>query len=202
MRTPNDILKKTAIILVPVLMLSLGWAVVVEPIRSYYGDLDADLETKRDVVLRYKRLIGQREQLQADVSKLTGDKSLRDLFFLAANENAGAALLQQRISALVSMNGGQMRVARVETASKANSSRSFSVNLTFAISTVGLFKTLLQVEGQRPLMFVDLLSIRGGPALARAQQSQTPQSPLMGPMVDEPVLDVTLTVSGHLMPKE
>jgi hypothetical protein len=193
-------LKKAIVALLPVLAAGLVWIVLLDPVLTYLGDLDADLESKRDVLSRYHRLIAQREETQLGLSQPGVQESLQGMLFAAPNTNAGATLLQQKLSALVAANGGQLRAARVETKSKAGSTDPFAVNLSFAASSAGLSKLLLQIESQKPLMFVDALSIKAGPALARLQEAQP--SPNQAPvMAEEPVLDVSLTVSAFLLPK-
>jgi hypothetical protein len=194
------LLKKVIVLLLPVLAACLVWLVLLNPALSYLSDLDADLESKRDVLGRYQRLIAQREELQPGLSLSGNQEGLQGVLFAAPNANAGATLLQQKLSALVAANGGQLRSARVETKSKAGSFDPFAVNLSFAVSNAGLSKLLLQIEGQKPLMFVDALSIKAGPALARLQDGHA--SPNQPPVTaEEPVLDVSLTVSAFLLPK-
>ena len=194
------ILKKAIVLLLPFLAAGLVWIVLADPVLTYLSDLDADLESKRDVLSRYQRLVTQREELQSGLRQPGSQESLQGTLFAAANANAGATLLQQKLSGLVAANGGQLRSARVEIKSKAGSLDPFAVNLAFAVSTAGLSKLLLQIEGQKPLMFVDALSIKAGPALARLQDGHA--SPNQPPVTaEEPVLDVSLTVSAFLLPK-
>jgi hypothetical protein len=200
MSTPALVLKKTVVVLLPLLAAGLAWAAFIGPVQTYHEDLGAELDGKRDVVRRYQALIAQREQLKSDLARLSGEKSLQDFFHTAANANGGAALLQQKLSGIITANGGQLRVARVETKPKSGIFEPFAVNLTFAVSTVGLSKILLQVEAQKPLILVDTLLIRGGAALAHLQEA-APAAGQAPVTAEEPVLDVSLTVSGFLTPK-
>ncbi len=194
------ILKKAVVLLLPFLAAGLAWIVVADPVLSYLSDLDAELESKRDVLSRYQRLVAQRDELQSGLQQPGGQESLQGTLVAAANANAGAALLQQKLSALIAANGGQLRSARVEIKSKSGSLDPFAVSLAFAVSTAGLSKLLLQIEGEKPLLFVDALSVKAGPALARLQDEHT--SPGQPPVTaEEPVLDVSLTVSAFLLPK-
>ncbi len=194
------LLKKAIVLLLPVLAAGLVWLILLDPVLSYLNDLDADLESKRNVLSRYQRLIAQREEAQPGLPQPGGQEGLQGVLFAAPNANAGATLLQQKLSALVAANGGQLRQARVETKSKAGSFDPFAVNLSFAVSNAGLSKLLLQIEGQKPLMFVDVLSIKAGPGLARLQDARASATqPAI--TAEEAVLDVSLTVSAFLLPK-
>jgi hypothetical protein len=194
------LLKKAFVLFLPLFAAGLIWVLIAGPLQDYDADLGAQLEAKRDLLFRYKRLTVQRAALQAGAAQASRPKGLDELFYAAADANAGAALLQQRLSALVMANGGNLRLARVDAKPKAQALERFGVTLTFAVSSVGLSKILYAVEGLRPSVVADQLLIRGGPALARLQEPNQPaaQTPIAA---EEPVLEVTLTVSGFLLPK-
>jgi hypothetical protein len=199
------LVKKAFVLLLPVLGAALVYAVIADPALSYYRDLEAQLDAKRldakrNLTDRYRRLIAQREAFKGEPQKLERAQGLQELFYAAADANAAAALLQQRLSGIVTANGGQIRLARVETRSKAEGLDRFSVALTFAVSTIGLSKILYAVEGQRPALLVDSLIIRGGPALARLQNASVASAP-GAVAAEEPVLEVSVTISGFLAPK-
>jgi hypothetical protein len=194
------LLKKTFVLLLPVLIAGAVWALIVDPAQSYYAGLETELDAKRDLAARYQRLIAQREALKGEPQQLERAQGLEELLYSAADPNAGAALLQQKLSGIVAASGGQIRLARVETKPKAEGLDRFGVTLTFAVSTIGLSKILFSVEGLRPVLLADSLIVRGGPALARLQNAGLPGAP--GAIAaEEPVLEVSLTVSGFLAPK-
>jgi hypothetical protein len=194
------LLKKAFVLILPVLAAGLVWALILDPAQSYYAGLETELDLKRDLAARYQRLIAQREALKGETVQLERAQGLEELFYSAAGANAAAALLQQKLSGIVAASGGQIRLARVETKPKADGLDRFGVTLTFAVSTIGLSKILFSVEGLRPVLLVESLIIRGGPALARLQNASLPAAP--GAIAaEEPVLEVSFTVSGFLVPK-
>jgi Type II secretion system (T2SS), protein M subtype b len=200
MSGPALLLKKAFVLLLPFLAAALIWAVLIAPVQSYNADLEAQLEAGRNLLSRYRRLSAQRQALQADLSRESRPKGMEELFYSAADTNAAAALLQQKLSALVTASGGQIRLARVDAKPKAGALDRFGVTLTFAVSSVGLSKVLFAVEGIRPAVLVDSLVIRGGPALARLQEPGQPSA--QGAIAaEEPVLEVSIAVSGFLLPK-
>ncbi len=123
----------------------------------------------------------------------------QDLFHGTANANAAATLLQQKLGELVAATGGQIRVARVEIKPKTPNYQPFVVNLTFAISTVGLAKLLFQMEALRPIVFVDSVHIYTGPALLNLQNdANSPDKDKRA--AEDQVLDVALTASALASP--
>jgi Type II secretion system (T2SS), protein M subtype b len=107
-----------------------------------------------------------------------GESGADELFYKAANVNAAATLLQQRLGELVAATGGQIRAARVEikpetkpVAERAGGHEPFAVNLTFATSSAGLVKLLFQLETLRPIVLVDHGFINAGPELQALQHS-------------------------------
>jgi hypothetical protein len=192
--------KRVFVLLLPFLAAGLAWALIIAPVQSYRAGLEAELDAKNDLAARYRRLIGQREAFKGDLAQLERAKDMNGLFYSAANGNAAAALLQQKLSGIVTASGGQIRLARVEAKPKAGPLERFGMTLTFAVSTAGLSKILLAVEGERPVLLVDSLAVRGGPVLARLQTANLPAGP--GTIAaEEPALEVSLTVSGLLVPK-
>lgn len=201
MRVRLPLLAKKAIVLaLPLLALAIVWAMVVTPIVGLYGDLDEQLDKRKALLLRYRNLASQEELAKSDLKRLSETSGKDDLFYDSANPNAAAALLQQKIGEIIAAAGGQMRMARAEVKPKTANQQPFSVNLTFAASTAGLACVLFQIESLRPIVFVNGLAVRAGPALSRLQGGKA-VSDKETLAAEDPVLDVTLTASALARPR-
>src|SRR5262249_13470572 len=165
-------LKKAAVLSIPLLLAFLAWQIAVAPILELHRDLDETAERHQGLLQRYRALIAQEGETKAALLRVKEESGADELFYKAANVNAAATLLQQRLGELVAATGGQIRAARVEikpegkrVGGQAGGYETFAVNLTFAVSSAGLMKFLFQLETLRPIVLVDHVFINAGPEL-------------------------------------
>jgi len=190
-------LEKAAVLSIPLLLAFLAWQIAVTPLLELHRDLDEAGERNQGLLQRYRALIVQEGETKAALLRVTEESGADELFYKAANVNAAATLLQQRLGELVAATGGQIRAARVEIKPKANGYEPFAVNLTFATSSAGLMKLLFQLETLRPIVLVDHVVINGGPALL-ALQHNTNAADKEKRAAEDQVLGVALTASAFV----
>jgi Type II secretion system (T2SS), protein M subtype b len=199
-------LKKAAVLGIPLLLAFLAWQIAVTPALELHRDLDEAAERHQGLLQRYRALIAQEGETKAALLRLKEESDADELFYNAANVNAAATLLQQRLGELVAATGGQIRAARVEikpetkpVAERAGGYESFAVNLTFATSSAGLVKLLFQLETLRPIVLVDHVFINAGPELLALQHS-TNAADKDKRAAEDQVLGVALTASAFVQP--
>ncbi|WP_127077254.1 type II secretion system protein GspM [Rhodomicrobium lacus] len=192
--------RKFGVAAIPFMFIALAWGLIFQPLYDYYGDLKLERDSKNETVLRYRSLLMQQKGLEVDLEQISNDLNANGLFFDSINADAAAALLQQRLATLVTVNGGQVKVSRIETGGKPKADGSFSIALVFAISNVGLSRMLYQIDEHRPVLVIGALTIKAGPVLARVNVGghQMNTAPITA---EDPILDVSLTVSGFLLAK-
>jgi general secretion pathway protein M len=190
-------LKASAVLSVPLLVAFLAWLIAVSPILELHRDFDRAAERDQAFLQRYRALAAQEGETKAALLRATEEGSADELFYKAANVNAAATLLQQRLGELVAATGGQIRAATVEIKPEANGYEPFAVNVTFATSSAGLVKLLFQLETQRPIVLVDRMFINAGPALVALRQNTNVVDKEKRAAEDQ-VLDVALTASAFV----
>jgi general secretion pathway protein M len=193
----HSALKVSVVLGIPLLLAFLAWPIAVSPILELHRDLDEAAERDQGLLQRYRTLVEQEGETKAALLRATEEGGADELFYKAANVNAAATLLQQRLGELVAATGGQIRAAGVEIKREANGYESFAVNVTFATSSAGLVKLLFQLETQRPIVLVDHVFINAGPALL-ALRHNTNVVDKEKRAAEDQVLDVALTASAFL----
>ena len=154
-----SVLKKGAMLAVPLFLAVAIWQFAVTPLLNLHRDLDEDLDRKQALLQRYHSLASQEAEVKSALQRLKVESAPEDLVYNTQNVNTAATLLQQKLGEIVAASGSQIRAARVEIKPKTANYQPFAVNLTFATSTVGLTKLLFQLETLRPIVFVDCVFI-------------------------------------------
>ena len=188
--------KKGIMLAVPLFLAIAIWQIAVTPLRHLHRDLDEDLERKQALLQRYRSLGSQEAEAKAALQRLKEESAPEDLVYNTQNVNAAATLLQQKLGEIVAGTGGQIRAARVEIKPKTANYQPFAVNLTFAISNVGLAKLLFQLETLRPAVLVDNVFIQAGPSLLAQQQRSSDKAKVAA---EDQVLDVALAASAFAL---
>jgi Type II secretion system (T2SS), protein M subtype b len=197
-------LKNAAVLSVPFLLAFLAWQIALTPLLELHRDLDEAAERDQGLLQRYRALIAREGEAKAALLRLTEESGADELFYKAANVNAAATLLQQRLGELVAATGGQIRAARVEIkpeatplGERAAGYETFAVNLTFATSSAGLTKLLFQLETLGPIVLVDHVFVNAGPELL-ALQHTTNAADKDKRAAEDQVLGVALTASAFV----
>jgi hypothetical protein len=197
-------LKKATVLGIPLLLAFLAWQIAVTPVLELHRDLDEAAERHQGLLQGYRALIAQEGETKAALLRVKEESGADELFYKAANVNAAATLLQQRLGELVAATGGQIRASRVEikpegkpVGERAGNYETFAVNVTFATSSAGLMKLLFQLETLRPIVLVDQFFINAGPELLTLQHNQHAADKDKRAAEDQ-VLGVTLTASAFV----
>ena len=161
----------------------------VAPLLRVHGEM-ADL---RDTHSRYAAVIAEKPALQQRIAALGAGQAASSAFLAAADPNAAAADLMQRVVDVVAGNttGGRCVVSQKmplpnPPATAGEPYRKAAVSISLSCDVEPLAAVLQALEQGTPYLFVDDLSIYRNPVAAQ-QDSAVP-------------LEVQFTLSGYVRP--
>ncbi len=189
---PRD--SRIAAIVLLLLALLLAYFVLlhwwfVAPLQQVRGEM-ADL---RDTHSRYAAAIAEKPALQQRIAALGAGQAASSAFLAAADPNAAAADLMQRVVDVVAGSTGNGRCAVSQKmplpnppATAGEPYRKAAVSISLSCDIEPLAAVLNALEQGTPYLFVDDLSIYRNPVAAQQDQAAP--------------LEVQFTLSGYVRP--
>jgi len=145
--------------------LAALWFGVVAPIARGFAERAADREQLADDLARGRRLIGERGYWQGQALRQRGDA---DRFaVIAPNADTAAQLSMDRISAAIQTPGGVLKTLRQQPAGPGEA----RLRVEAQVSLTQLVASLKLLEGQKPFVVIEGLSIAADPTAAAGQLS-------------------------------
>lgn len=161
-------------------------ALVAAPAWLLHRHYDDALEDARDRLARYQRVIGTRPELQQRIERVRKEHNA-DGFYLKSSQAAlAAAEIQDVAKNIIESSGGKLISMQVMPHKDEGEYRQVPVSVQFNGNIKVVRKVLFKLEGSRPYVFPDNLTIRSMNAFAARNQ----------PNVD-PELAVQVELSGY-----
>lgn len=180
---PRGRLVALGLVLIPVILLA---RFVVWPIVTTLVSSGSALESTRDEIARYQRLLNELPALEAAVTELERDHPLGPYLLSGRNRALAAAGLQRRLQEAAEKHGVTILSLRVRPPVAEAPLERIAVEARLRADTGPLRDLLYYVETTAPYMFVENLSINVRRSRrARRSSSSTPTG-----------LEVNLTLYG------
>jgi general secretion pathway protein M len=155
-RIVKCVLAWAAVLFIPVtLAVGVAW-----PWAERMGVLDSEIDTARDQIARYQRLVATLPALRAELEQVNNNPDLQAFYFHAATPTLAGATLQQNVQDMVKATGGRLVSTQMLPAAPNEKPPTVRVRIQLQGSTDQLFDLLYQIEDARPFLFVDQVSIR------------------------------------------
>lgn len=139
------------------IVVALG---VFLPWQTQMAEYDDRIETLSSQLARFEGMRGTRPQLEEEYRLLREKLTKAEFFLDAATPALAAAALQNRVKEVVNAQGGSLvSTQNVEEAAKEKPSR-IAVRVRMNGDDAALLKVLYELEGGRPQLFVDNVSVR------------------------------------------
>ncbi len=185
-------LQRLVAILILLALVALIHSFVISPIVAAYARYDAEIATSRDLLERYRRISGFRDDLHAQADDLRSRSEVRDVYLPGGSESMAAADLQQRIQAIARRAGATVASVQSLGSIGPDNERRVALRISMTADTEALKDVFYGIEHSRPFLVIDDVDIA-----ARGQRSRRLRG---GREVDDDaaVLTVRFDVFGYL----
>jgi len=154
------------LLLLPVILI----AAVLWPWFDRVRGLNEEIEGNIDQVQRYQRVLATLPALRAELQQVKANEQLKAFYFDAPTPALAGAALQRRLQEIVQQGEGRLISTQLlpARADDGQGPQQVRVRAQLQGTTETLLDVLFEIEGARPFMFVDQLSVRSA---ARRTQS-------------------------------
>jgi len=153
---PRGRLVALALVVIPVILLA---RFVVWPVVTTYTSSGSDLESTREEIARYQRLLNELPALEAAVTELERDNPLRPYLLTGTNRALAAANLQRGLQQAAEKHGVTILSLRVRSPVIDEPLERIAVEARLRGDIRPLRDLLYYAETTNPYMFVEDLSI-------------------------------------------
>ena len=144
-----------------VLLIPLGLGVgVAWPWLERMDSLAGEIDSTRDQLDRYQRLVATLPGLRAELEQVSKNEDLKAFYFDAPTAALAGATLQQQVQDMVKAAGGRLVSTQILPENANEQPPTIRVRIQMQSSTEQLFEVLYRIEEARPFLFVDQVSIR------------------------------------------
>lgn len=178
------------------LLIGLGvaaYGLVVDPLMRSYRETDAAIAQASLSLARYEAIAGSGSQFEAQLDRLERHQAQSGIYLTGATDALAAAKLQEKVSATIQENGGNLRSIQILPVESDGDFRRVAVRVRINARIEPLFRILYSLEAGEALLFIDNLDIKADRRRRRKQGSQS--SP------DDPTLSVRFDLFGYLKPE-
>jgi general secretion pathway protein M len=173
-----------------ILCLILGGSLVVVPILLMHRHYDLELESNRDLLLRYRNMAAARGEIEASLARARTHDG-KKYFLKSTTEVLAAAEIQEMARGAIESNGCKLLGAQAGTLKDEGDYRRVTVNVQSICTDHALKRMLHAVETLRPFLFIDNLGVR---SLFNAQNMANPGL--------APEVKIQFDLSGYMLPLE
>jgi type II secretion system (T2SS) protein M len=159
------LIRRTIALGLLLLVVAIAWFGVIAPIVHGFADRAAQREQLADDLARGRRLIDGRSRWQAQLAAQRAQAAQFAVF--APSASSAAQLSTDRISAAIQTPGGMLSSLREQPALPGEARLRVEARLTLT----QLVASLRLLEGQKPFVIIEGLSIATDPAAAAGQPS-------------------------------
>jgi general secretion pathway protein M len=163
--------------------------------------LNAEIDTARDQLARYQRLVATLPSLRAELSREQANDDFKAFYFDAATPALAGAQLQRDLQEMVRAAGARPISAQVLPVQADEVPPRVRVRIQMQCTTDQLLEVLYKVEEARPFLFVDQMSIRSTTPRARATSRRIVRRSVRRPALQQQVgqLTVRLDIFGYAL---
>lgn len=183
--TPKQ--SKAAALAILALLVLVVIAAVALPLWLLNRRYDAAIEDATTRLVRYSRVVGMRDGLQAKGVQVKALEASHH-FLKSASPTLAAAELQELVKTILDANGGKLNSFSPLAYKDEGAYRQIPVALQLNAPLSGVKAMLYALESARPYLFVDNLSIRAPYNVGARLDPST-----------EPELNVQFNVTGYAM---
>ena len=165
---------------------------VIEPVFVGYRERDQAIEEVNDELSHYQRLAAARPALVKQIEQLEAEQGWGTYYLSGGTDALAAAGLQDRVSALVDGEGGDLRSIQPMPGVDEKGFRRITLRIQMTATIEALFETLYSLETGMPILFVENLDIQSRFTRWRSTQVGSKEVP------DKPILTVGFDLSGYM----
>lgn len=162
------------------------------PAIGHLRSTQDELAHNRAMIARLVGRAGERTSAHAAAERTVARIARSHRYIQAETEGLADANLQGRVEAAVAANGGQIKTMRNLPAESADGMVRVGLSVSLSIAPGGLLRTLGELEGGTPFLFVEHLQVTSS-AWRRALVNQPPAGD---------ALTVRLDLYGYMPPPE
>ena len=177
------------IVLLGSLAAGIGW-----PVWSLNQVYAEHIVEHRRMLGQYRRIAADGKALRHEVQRLERSQASSNLYLRANTEALAAAELQRIVKQQAAPRGGRVLSTQTLAGQQEDAFRRIAVKVRLRTDMEGMLHTLHGLESQRPLLFVDNLTIRSLTARRR--------NPASGKLSEAIDLDMTFEISGFMREAE
>ncbi len=169
------------------LVLSMIIMAIAKPIQDMHAKYDAQLESRKDQIARYQRVIATRAEYERAIAALKKRDATR--FYLKSLTPAlAAADIQQVLQTLVEVNNLRLESTGITPHKDEDGRRKVTVTVRLRGKLESLQHFLYAIESTQPYLFVDNVNIQ-----ATVRQNYVPQPNI------EPDITAGLEIYGYAL---
>ena len=147
-------------VLLLIVLLVLLLVTVIGPWWARMSEYDDQAASMAERIGRYQRLIDSKADLRAELAGFRQQQVKRGYFLNAGSRELAAAELQKRVKELVAPAGGTLVSTQTITQSNAADDGKVVVRVRMKGGVDSLSAVLHAIESDKPLMFVENLTVR------------------------------------------
>jgi general secretion pathway protein M len=175
-------------------LLTLGLiAAIGVPWWIELHSLSERIDTDRDQILRYQRIVATLPALQAELSQERSNDDFKAYSFDEPTPALAGATLQRSVQEMIRAVGARPISAQILPTQEAESPPRVKIRVQIQADTEQLFDLLYRIEEARPFLFVEQLSIRA--TASRTRRIRGRRTPVQANPQDQ--LTVRLDVFGY-----
>lgn len=150
------ILAWVATLLIPAsLILGVGW-----PWMERVSELDREISSHEDQILRYRRLLATLPRLRSELDQERSNEDLKAFYYDAQTPALAGAQLQRELQDMVRGAGARLVNTQFLPAGSEEQPPRVQVRTQLQGKTPALLDVLYSIEQARPFLFVDQMSLR------------------------------------------
>lgn len=147
--------------LILIVLVGAAYLLLIAPFLTEYGETQQAVTEARDMLTHFRRLAGVEAGLRQQATELQNRQSSTGVYLTKGSDALAAVEIQDRVKGIVQANGGAVRSVQAMSGQADGEFRRVTVRLQMA-GTIGLlYRTLYQLEAEKPALFVDNIDIQG-----------------------------------------
>ncbi len=155
-----------------VLALLAAWSLLIGPIAARVSANAQSIAQSRELVDRYRRIAGTRDQLARRLERARRDRAGGDHYFDGSSPELVAAQLQNKVKAIVQARGGRLKSMQIMRHQDDGEWRRIIVRVTMVAGKTSVMAEIIHaLEAADPYLFLDNVLVRAPTAIRRRGKS-------------------------------
>lgn len=169
----HDRLLAVSLLLVALLAI---YGLIARPLMNRYQYYQSQMESLLDRLQRFERMLGSRQDLEAQIQHIRQDNSFDDYYLKPQSPTLAATDMQQQMKSVVDANAGQVVSTQVLATTQEGNFTRVGINVHLIGDTKVLQKVIYALETMRPWLFIDNLQVRARAIRQRGRDNQLESS--------------------------